>query len=113
MYKNNMKRKIILAIIALTIGFMPLANADISTKFNSINMEFPQLSTKFETINMNPFEIPLPYKSDPTINKNINLDIGKLNKHYDHEEFQQLLQQEIIKAEAIRDKLLNTQTRNY
>ena len=40
-------------------------------------------------------------------------EIGRLNKNYQHEEFKALMQEEISKAEQIRDKIMNTQTRDY
>ena len=39
--------------------------------------------------------------------------IGRLNKNYQHEEFKALMQEEISKAEQIRDKIMSTQTRDY
>ena len=39
--------------------------------------------------------------------------IGHLNKNYQHEEFKALMQEEISNAEQIRDKIMNTQTRDY
>ena len=40
-------------------------------------------------------------------------EIGRLNKNYQHEEFKALMQEEISKAEQIRDKIMSTQTRDY
>ena len=40
-------------------------------------------------------------------------NVGKLNKQYQHEDFNTLIQEETSKAEIIRDKLINTQTRDF
>ena len=88
-------RYIILAsIIALSLISIQLVNANVS----SIVTTFQKPNLKLE-LNNNTVVIPG--------------NVGQLNKQYNHEDFTKLMQEEISKAEKIRDKLVNTQTRDY
>ena len=87
-----MKTKYIIlaSIIAFSLISIQLVNANVSTMITS-------------------FEKPNAQLED---NKTPD-GIGRLNKNYQHEEFKALMQDEISKAEQIRDKIMNTQTRDY
>ena len=81
---------IIALIIASSLISIQLVNANVSTMITS-------------------FEKPNAQLEDNKIPE----EIGRLNKNYQHEEFKALMQEEISKAEQIRDKIMSTQTRDY
>ena len=81
---------IIVSIIALSLISIQLVNANVST----MPTEFKQSNAQLE-------------------DNKIPEEIGRLNKNYQHEEFKALMQEEISKAEQIRDKIMSTQTRDY
>ena len=87
-----MKTKYIIlaSIVALSLLSIQLVNANLSTMTTS-------------------FEKPNAQLED----KKIPEEIGRLNKNYQQEEFKTLMQEEINKAVQIRDKIINTQTRDY
>ena len=81
---------IIASIIVLSLISIQVVNANIST----MTTEFKQPNAQLE-------------------DNKIPEEVGRLNKNYQHEEFKALMQDEINKAEQIRDKIMNTQTRDY
>ena len=81
---------IITSVIVLSLISIQLVNANVSTMITS----FEKPNAQFE-------------------DNKIPEEIGRLNKNYQHEEFKALMQDEISKAEQIRDKIMNTQTRDY
>ena len=85
---------ILTVIIAFSLVSIQLVNANVS----SIVTTFQKPNLKLE-LNNNTVIIPD--------------NVGQLNKQYNHEDFNTLLQEEISKAEKIRDKLVNTQTRDF
>ena len=86
----KVKYIILALIVALSLISIQLVNANVSTMITS-------------------FEKPNAQLEDNKIPE----EIGRLNKQYQHEEFNALMQEEISKAEQIRDKIMNTQTRDY
>lgn len=91
-----MKTKYIIlaSIVALSLLSIQLVNANVS----SITTYFKEPNTKLQLDN-NTVLIPD--------------NVGQLNKQYNHEDFNALMKDEINKAEIIRDKLVNTQTRDF
>ena len=85
---------ILTVIIAFSLVSIQLVNANVS----SIVTTFQKPNLKLE-LNNNTVIIPD--------------NVGQINKQYNHEDFNTLLQEEISKAEKIRDKLVNTQTRDF
>ena len=81
---------VIASIVVLSLISIQLVNANVS----EITTEFKQLNAQLK-------------------DNKIPEEIGRLNKNYQHEEFKALMQEEISKAEQIRDKIMNTQTRDY
>ena len=86
----KIKYIIIASVIVLSLISIQLVNANVSTMITS-------------------FEKPNAQLEDNKIPE----EIGRLNKNYQHEEFKALMQEEISKAEQIRDKIMSTQTRDY
>ena len=86
----KVKYIILALIVALSLISIQLVNANVSTMITS-------------------FEKPNAQLEDNKIPE----EIGRLNKNYQHEDFKALMQDEISKAEQIRDKIMNTQTRDY
>ena len=86
----KIKYIIIASVIVLSLISIQLVNANVSTMITS-------------------FEKPNAQLEDNKIPE----EVGHLNKQYQHEEFKALMQDEISKAEQIRDKIMNTQTRDY
>ena len=91
-----MKTKYIIAsiLIAISLTSIQIVTANISV----ITTYFKEPNIKLELHN-NTVLIPD--------------NVGHLNKQYNYEDFKLLIQEEISKAEKIRDKLMNTQTRDY
>ena len=85
---------IIASIVASSLLSIQLVNANVSSFITT----FQNPNTKLQIEN-NTVLIPD--------------NVGHLNKQYHNEDFKTLMQQEINKAEIIRDKLINTQTRDY
>ena len=90
-----MKTKYIIlsTIVALSLLSIQLVNANVSSFITT----FQKPNTKLQLVN-NTVLIPD--------------NVGHLNKQY-NEDFKTLMQDEILKAEKIRDKLINTQTRDF
>ena len=89
----KLKYIVLISITVLSICTIQLVNANLST-----------MTTNFEKPN-----VILELDNNQVL---IPGNIGHLNKQY-NEDFKTLMQDEINKAEQIRDKLMNTQTRDY
>ena len=81
---------IITSVIVLSLITIQLGNANVS-----------EMTTEFKKPNAQLEDNKIPE------------EIGRLNKNYQHEDFKALMQEEISKAEQIRDKIMNTQKRDY
>ena len=86
--KAKLNSKHIILIIIIISGSVPIVYASIS-EFNPY-FQNPNVELKLD-------------ESNAVIIPN---NVGHINKQYDHEEFGDLLQSEIKKAEVIRDKLV-------